>query len=82
MDTSDRRPRKKVNRLTDKAKGIYFKVVQTGSGFNLYESKDKINWELRDRNLTLDQVMQIETNIFNSNILNHLNFLSILRRRK
>lgn len=58
----------------------YFKVEQSNSGlFDLYQSHDKTVWEPIQVGLTLQEVMELQVRITNSNILNYLNFVSILK---
>jgi hypothetical protein len=58
----------------------YFKVEQSESGlFDLYQSHDKKVWVPIQVGLTLQKVMELQVNITNSNILNYLNFISILK---
>jgi hypothetical protein len=79
MEKSDRRPFK---RFLDRSNNIHFKVVSTNNGlFNLYESKDNITWKLSKKGQTLLEIMEIQTSIVNSNLLNYINFLSILKRK-
>ena len=58
----------------------YFKVEQSDSGlFDLYQSHDKTVWEPIQVGLTLQEVMELQVKTTNSNILNYLNFISILK---
>jgi len=58
----------------------YFKVEQSNSGlFDLYQSHDKTVWEPIQVGLTLQEVMELQVRITNSNILNYLNLISILK---
>jgi hypothetical protein len=60
----------------------YFKVEQSDSGlFNLYQSHDKKLWVPVEMELTLQEVMNVQLRITNSNILNYLNFISILKNQ-
>lgn len=64
----------------DKPVGGFFRVQQDGQGtFTLQQSHDKISWVTIQEELNLQQVMELQSRITNSNILNHLNFLSILK---
>lgn len=77
MELCDRKP---VKEFLDRSKKLYFKVVQTDNGlFNLYESRDKEKWNVSRKNLTLNEVMEIQSVSVNSNILNYINFLSIIK---
>ena len=79
MELCDRRPSK---RFLDRSKNIHFKAVGTSNGlFNLYESRDGQKWKLNRRGLTLLELMEAQTATVNSNILNYVNFLSILKRK-
>ena len=80
MELCDRRPSKN---FTDRSKNIHFRVVATSNGlFNLYESKDKEKWKLNRKGLTLLEVMEVQSATVNSNLLNYINFLSILKGNK
>jgi hypothetical protein len=80
MELCDRRPSK---RFTDRSKNIHFKVVQTKEGlFNLYESNDKEKWKLSKKALTILEVMEAQAATVNSNLLNYINFLSIIKGKK
>lgn len=58
----------------------YFKVEQSNSGlFDLYQSHDKKVWVPIQVGLTLQEVMEVQVRITNSNILNYINFISILK---
>ena len=58
----------------------YFKVEQSDSRlFDLYQSHDKTVWEPIQVGLTLQEIMELQVRITNSNILNYLNFVSILK---
>ena len=58
----------------------YFKVEQSDSGlFDLYQSHDKTVWEPIQVGLTLQEIMELQVRITNSNILNYLNLISILK---
>ena len=58
----------------------YFKVEHSDSGlFDLYQSHDKTVWEPIQVGLTLQEIMELQVRITNSNILNYLNFVSILK---
>lgn len=58
----------------------HFKVEQSDSGlFDLYQSHDKTVWEPIQVGLTLQEIMELQVRITNSNILNYLNFISILK---
>jgi len=58
----------------------YFKVEQSNSGlFDLYQSHDKTVWKPIQVGLTLQEVMELQVKITNSNILNYLNLISILK---
>lgn len=80
MDLCDRRPSKG---FTDRSKNIHFKVKQVANGlFDLYESADKQKWTLNKKGLTILEVMEVQTATVNSNLLNYINFLSILKGKK
>lgn len=58
----------------------YFKVEQSESGlFDLYQSHDKKVWVPIQVGLTLQETMELQVRITNSNILNYINFISILK---
>jgi hypothetical protein len=58
----------------------YFKVEQSESGlFDLYQSHDKKVWVPIQVGLTLQETMELQVRITNSNILNYMNFISILK---
>jgi hypothetical protein len=58
----------------------YFKVDQSDSGlFDLYQSHDKKVWVPIQVGLTLQETMELQVRITNSNILNYMNFISILK---
>jgi hypothetical protein len=79
MEQCDSKP---VKFFTDRSKGIHFKIVQTKEGFNLYESKDKNRWKLRDRNLTLLEVMTMQGQLVDSNVMNYINLLGIIQNKR
>jgi hypothetical protein len=77
MDLCDRRPSKG---FTDRSKNIHFKAKQVANGlFNLYESKDKQKWTLCKKGVTILEVMEAQAATVNGNLLNYINFLSILK---
>jgi hypothetical protein len=79
MEQCDSKP---VKYFTDRSKGIHFKIVQTKEGFNLYESKDKNRWRLKDRNLSLLEVMTLQGKLVDSNLMNYINLLSIIKNKR
>ena len=79
MEQCDSKP---VKFFTDRSKGIHFKIVQNKSGFNLYESKDKNRWKLRDRDLTLLEVMTMQGQLVDSNVMNYINLLGIIQNKR
>jgi len=79
MEQCDSKPAKY---FTDRSKGIHFKIVQTKQGFNLYESKDKNRWKIRDRNLTLLEVMTMQGKLVDSNLMNYINLLGVIQNKR
>jgi hypothetical protein len=79
MEQCDSKP---VKYFTDRSKGIHFKIVQTKEGFNLYESADKNRWRLKDRNLSLLEVMTLQGKLVDSNLMNYINLLSIIKNKR
>lgn len=79
MEATDRRPSKK---FIDRSKNVHFKVVQTTEGlFNLYKSDDKEKWKLERKGLSLLEVMEVQSAIVNSNLLNYINFMSVVSKK-
>jgi hypothetical protein len=79
MEQCDSKP---VKYFTDRSKGIHFKIVQTKEGFNLYESKDKNRWRIRERNLSLLEVITIQGQLVDSNVMNYINLLGIIQNKR
>lgn len=80
MEQCDSKPCKY---FTDRSKGIHFKITNNKGGtFNLYESKDKNRWKLRDRNLTLLEVMTLQGQMVDSNLMNYINLLGVIQNKR
>jgi hypothetical protein len=79
MEQCDSKP---VKYFTDRSKGIHFKIVQTKEGFNLYESKDKNRWRIRERNLSLLEVITMQGQLVDSNVMNYINLLGIIQNKR
>jgi predicted N-acyltransferase len=80
MEKADRRPSKLI---TDRSNKVKFKVTPTANGlFNLYQSAGENKWKLLKKGITVLEVMEHQSNIVNNNVLNYINFLSILKQNK